>query len=205
MVHCLSLLCLSGHRRLCVAVRAVWSIVSLYCVSVVIGGFVWSIVSLYCVSLVIGGFVWQCKQCGPLSLSIVSQWSYAALCGSVVHCLSLLCLSGHRRLCVAVRAVWSIVSLYCVSVVIGGFVWQCEQCGPLSLSIVSQWSYAALCGSVVHCLSLLCLSGHRRLCVAVRAVWSIVSLYCVSVVIGGFVWWCEQCGPLSLSIVSQWS
>ena len=107
----------------------------------------------------------QCEQCDPLSLNIVSQWSYAVLSGgvsSVVHCLSplclsglrwlcvavravwsivsLLCLSGHRRLCVAVRAVWSIVSLHCVSVVLGGFVWQCEQCGSLSLFIVSQWS-----------------------------------------------------------------
>ena len=54
--------------------------------------------------------------------------------------VSLLCLSGLRQLCVAVQAVWSIVSLYCVSVVLGGVVWQCEQCGPLSLSIVSQWS-----------------------------------------------------------------
>ena len=62
------------------AVRAVWSIVSLHCVSVVLGGCVavravWSIVSLYCVSVVLGGVVWQCEQCGPLSLSIVSQWS----------------------------------------------------------------------------------------------------------------------------------
>ena len=92
----------------------------------------------------------------------------------MVHCLSLLCLSGHRRLCV----------VHCLSL--------------LCLSGLRQ----LLCGSVVHCLSLLCLSGLRQLCVAVQAVWSIVSLYCVSVVIGGFVW---QCGPLSLSIVSQWS
>ena len=58
---------------------------------------------------------------------------------------------------------------------------------------------------MVRCLSLLYLPGPRRLCVVERAVWSAVSLYYVSMVLGGFVWWSEQCGPLSISTMFSWS
>ena len=83
------------------------------------------------------------------------------------------------------RAVWSVVSLHYVCMVIGGFVWWSEQCGPITLSIISPC--------------------RRRLCVVERAVWSVVSLYCVSMVLGGSIWLGEQCGPFSLSIMSAWS
>ena len=58
---------------------------------------------------------------------------------------------------------------------------------------------------MVRCLSLLYFHGPRRLCVEERAVWSVVYLYDVFMVVGGFEWWSEQCGPLSLSIIFPWS